>query len=119
MIKNYILLSLISLIWGSQFALNKILLTTFSPLWVAFLRVLLGLFTLIIILLFSKKKKSGVSQRRLSFVFGNRTLRIGYSAQFNALGAAKNFEQYCGYFNQYSTHLGDDNFFFSVFKKNK
>jgi drug/metabolite transporter (DMT)-like permease len=55
-IQKYLLLILISIIWGGQFSLNKILLTTrMDILWLAFFRILLGCISLIVLLEFFKK----------------------------------------------------------------
>ncbi len=55
--RKYALLILVSFIWGAQFSLNKIVLITFSPLWVAFFRVALGTLTLMSVLLCVKHQR--------------------------------------------------------------
>lgn len=49
MLKNYLTLIAIGLIWGSQFVFQEISLEGFSPVWVGALRAILGALTLIVI----------------------------------------------------------------------
>ncbi|CAH6954013.1 Permease of the drug/metabolite transporter (DMT) superfamily [Vibrio chagasii] len=49
MLKNYLTLIAIGLIWGSQFVFQEISLQGFSPVWVGTLRAVLGAMTLIVI----------------------------------------------------------------------
>lgn len=46
MLKNYVILLAIGLIWGSQFIFQEIALSSFSPVWIGTLRALLGALTL-------------------------------------------------------------------------
>ncbi len=54
-VKSYVLLLLISIIWGSQFLFNRFALEDFSSLWVATGRSIIGCLTLIVMGLFIKK----------------------------------------------------------------
>lgn len=49
MLKNYLTLIAIGLIWGSQFVFQEISLEGFSPVWVGTLRAILGALTLVVI----------------------------------------------------------------------
>ncbi len=49
MLKNYLTLIAIGLIWGSQFIFQEISIQGFSPVWVGTLRAVLGAMTLIVI----------------------------------------------------------------------
>jgi len=49
MLKNYLTLLAIGLIWGSQFIFQEIALTSFSPIWIAVARAVIGAITLIVI----------------------------------------------------------------------
>lgn len=55
MLKNYLLLFSISLIWGSQFLLNKWALESFGPFSLSAGRAVIGALTLSLIVLFQKK----------------------------------------------------------------
>lgn len=55
---NYLLLVLIALIWGSQYALNNIALKDFTPMDIAALRALIGALTLTVCSWFMPKKKN-------------------------------------------------------------
>ena len=48
-LKNYLTLLAIGLIWGSQFIFQELALVSFSPLWIGATRALIGAFTLILI----------------------------------------------------------------------
>ena len=48
-LKNYLTLLAIGLIWGSQFIFQELALLSFSPLWIGATRALIGAFTLILI----------------------------------------------------------------------
>lgn len=54
---NYLLLSLIAIIWGSQYALNNIALRSFTPIDIACLRAVIGAITLAICTMLFKTKK--------------------------------------------------------------
>lgn len=56
-VRNYFLLFTISLIWGSQFALNQTLLEVLPSIWIAILRIFLGMTTISFLLFLGKKEK--------------------------------------------------------------
>ncbi|PMJ96936.1 DMT family transporter [Vibrio sp. 10N.261.55.A7] len=49
MLKNYLTLLLIGLIWGSQFIFQAMALEVFSPVWIGTLRAVFGAFTVVVI----------------------------------------------------------------------
>ncbi len=49
MIKNYLTLLSVGLIWGSQFIFQSIALEVLSPVWIGALRAILGAFTVVVI----------------------------------------------------------------------
>jgi drug/metabolite transporter (DMT)-like permease len=79
MLKNYIYLLSIGIIWGSQFIFQEIALTSFSPVWIGVSRALIGALTLILICHTLKLKASsnqwgifaviGLLEATIPFVF--------------------------------------------------
>ncbi len=63
--KNYILLGLISLLWGSQFFWNDWALQGADPLTIAFFRAFLGAVTLALAVPFFREKKNELPKRSL------------------------------------------------------
>ena len=59
MFKNYLILLIIGIIWGSQFIFQEMALTSFSPIWIGASRAFLGAITLIIICKLLKVKSTG------------------------------------------------------------
>lgn len=66
--KNYILLILLSLIWGSQFLLINFALQDFSVLWIAISRAILGALTLTLILFAYPSQKNAKALNLLTYL---------------------------------------------------
>lgn len=49
MLRNYLILLLIGLIWGSQFIFQTMALEAFSPIWIGTIRAVIGAFTVFVI----------------------------------------------------------------------
>ena len=61
---NTILLIVLSIIWGSQFALNSIVLKSVPPFFLATARVMIGAITLCILTIFFEKKETYVKHKK-------------------------------------------------------
>ncbi|ASK78891.1 hypothetical protein CF386_07430 [Paraphotobacterium marinum] len=72
---NTILLIVLSIIWGSQFALNSIVLESVPPFFLATARVMIGAITLCILTIFFEKKETYVKHKSVAL---NKKLLILY-----------------------------------------